>query len=40
MIVQGITRYSKRVIISENSAFYPISFGDLHPEIKPFKNER
>ena len=27
------------MIISEYSTFYPISFGDLHPEIQPFKNE-
>ena len=24
-------------MISEYSAFYPISLGDLHPEIQPFK---
>ena len=40
MIVLVITRYLWRVIISECGAFNPISFGDLHPEIQPFNNER
>ena len=30
---------SSIVIISEYSAFTPISLGDLHPEIQPFKKK-
>ena len=32
-----ITISPQRVIISESSEFYPISFGDLYPEIQSVK---